>query len=179
MKNIIIVLFTVVAMGGFQVLCAQEAAQQVNETPDEEGIVEPVKNVIYFELFGNGGVYSFNYERRVASSVWIRGGISNFSLFGDYITIPLTANYLFGSSTVTFETGAGVTFIYGEWSRKFFRSAEEESDTIKGLGFNATGTVGLRFQPDTHNLFMKLAFTPFYNRAGFIPFAGFSMGYSF
>jgi hypothetical protein len=176
MKKLIIAIFV---LSGFQALYAQEADQYAGETPDEEGIVEPVKNVIYFELFGNGGVYSFNYERRVASSVWIRGGISNFSLFGDYITIPLTASYLFGSSTVSFETGAGVTFIYGEWSRKFFRSAEEESDTIKGLGFNATGTVGLRFQPDTHNLFMKLAFTPFYNRAGFIPFAGFSMGYSF
>lgn len=173
MKKIIIVFLTVFFISGLQTLYAQ------SEIQNEEETVEPVKNVIYFELFGNGGVYSFNYERRVTSSIWMRSGFSNFSLFGDYITVPLTASYVFGSSTVSLEAGMGFTFFYGELPSSLFSASDEESGTEKDLGFLPTGIVGLRFQPDTHNLFMKLAFTPFYNRTGFLPFAGLSMGYSF
>jgi len=177
MKKIIIALFTLFVLSGFQMLCAQETAQDVSKVQNET--VEPVKNVIYFELFGNGGVYSFNYERRVTNSIWMRSGFSSFSLFGDYLTVPLTASYVFGSSTVSLETGAGFTFFYGELPSGLFSSSDEESGAEKDLGFLPTGIVSLRFQPDTHNLFMKLAFTPFYNRTGFLPFAGLSMGYSF
>ncbi len=108
MKRIIIAFFTVLTLSGFQILCAQETEQDVSEIQNET--VESVKNVIYFELFGNGGVYSLNYERRITSSIWMRSGFSSLSLFGDYLTVPLTASYVFGSSTVSLETGAGFTF---------------------------------------------------------------------
>ena len=177
MNRIIITFFTVLTLNGFQILCAQETAQNMSEVQDET--VEPVKNVIYFELFGNGGVYSLNYERRVTSIIWMRSGFSKSSIFGDNLTAPLTASYVFGGSTISLETGVGFTLFYGELSSGLLSGLDIESDGEKGLDILPTGIVGLRFQPDTHNLFMKLAFTPIYDRFSYISSVGFSVGYSF
>jgi hypothetical protein len=64
------------------------------------------RNAVFFELLGNGGLYSFNYERMVTDSLALRLGYASWSsplLFEGtppdrYTTVPVTVSYLLGRS---------------------------------------------------------------------------------
>jgi hypothetical protein len=172
MKKIMIVLFTVVAVGGFQVLYAQEADQNIGETPDKKEFTEPVRNVVYLELGGAGIMYSLNYERRFTEKLWGRAGLSYFFLFG---SAHISTQYLWGDGPWHFETGLGITAGYVDT----IFSLENEDDRLSAVLYNAT--IGLRYQKKEQNIFFKAGFTPLvtFNFRRAVPYGGLSFGVTF
>jgi len=74
------------------------------------------KNAFYFELFGNGGFYSINYERNIHRNLYCRIGFATFHTFdifdrskpGRIFTVPLIVSYLSGHKKHHFEIGGGL-----------------------------------------------------------------------
>ena len=103
------------------------------------------KNSIYFELLGNGAVYSFNYDRIVplkqelALVVRIGGneyhGISNNRLSWNLIG---AAGILVGSRYSFFETSLGYTHFLREQDRLIILTGGYRFQGRKGLVFRAT-----------------------------------------
>jgi hypothetical protein len=185
MKKIIIVLFTVVAVGGFQALHAQEADQNIGETPDEEEIVKPVKNVIYFELGGPGLLYSINYERKFTDRLWGRVGAGYFFIMG---SANIGIQYLFGDGPWHFESGIGFSGGYMEdiftgftinFGKNEDNNEENGSDREYMAYYNTT--IGLRYQKKEQGIFFKVGFTPLItlNFRHAMPYGGLSFGVTF
>lgn len=101
------------------------------------------KNAVFFELFGSGGIYSFNYERVFENKLLLRGGISYIHddgfLIGERISIPVTSGYLIAIDEDShIELGVGNTFafedgnlLYGLGPLAGFR----EQDLMEGGGY--------------------------------------------
>ncbi len=92
-------------------------SQNYNGETDFEN--EPKKNAIYFEFFGNNGIYSFNYERSLYIAENLKeqlalslGFNAPFSIFPS--KIPLELKYLNGTKH-SFELGAGLTLGTANW----------------------------------------------------------------
>lgn len=111
----------------------------------ENEIFKLNKNIIYFELLGNGFLYSFNYERILVNSEIIslhaRVGYSRFkfTVFNTLIDgelIPVNLNINIGSGNSRFELGAGATFS---------RMNPGEKDEHKEI--NGTINLGYRYHP--------------------------------
>jgi hypothetical protein len=141
-------------------------------------------NAVYFELLGNAGAFSLNYERLVNGRLALRLGYGTWTdsmIFGPSAerqvkSMPVSASYLFGPGERKLEIGGGVTFgrhenFYGGGS---FRSL--------------TAIVGYRTQPAGRGYLFRAGVTPFYsldsgNTAypdpGFTFSAGVSFGYRF
>ena len=74
------------------------------------------KNAFYFELFGNGGFYSINYERNIHRNIYCRIGFATFQTFDIYVrtdpgrifTVPVIVSYLSGYNKHHFEIGGGL-----------------------------------------------------------------------
>jgi len=75
-------------------------------------------NQVYVEIFGNGLVYSINYERLLTENFTIRAGFGYtpglILVEGTFIQIPVTASYLLGGQSSKFEMGLGATFFSGQ-----------------------------------------------------------------
>lgn len=141
----------------------------------------PVRNVVYIELLGNGAYfYSLNYERNIYRSFWGRiGGAYGSLIFTPVATFPTGISYLVGREGNYFETGLGVTFMYiKDNSIDLFNDEDTEEPHF---GIFPTGTLGYRYQPKQNGLFFKIAFTPFVNTLThkIVPLGGISFGYSF
>ena len=74
----------------------------------------PQANTVYFELFGNGLLYSVNYDRMITDNISVRAGygglsVSSASTMEDVkITMmPVLGNYLMGGGNHKLEIGAG------------------------------------------------------------------------
>jgi|SRR6056297_1723811 len=142
--------------------------------------IDRVKNVVYLELLGNGGIYSFNYERRLGDKIWGRAGASYFpAAFDGFASFPIGASYLFGKQTKYFELGIGTTLFYAGSDNIFGLDFDDNEEDRFSAGI--TGTIGYRFQPPTENLFFKVALIPAYIpiASAFAVSAGLSLGYSF
>lgn len=148
------------------------------------------RNAVYFEILGNGGLYSFNYERMLTESLGLRVGYATWDSpalwFGGtppdrYTTVPVTVSYLLGRGERKLELGGGVTFGDGT----FDRSSDFQRDfTFRTL----TGIVGYRSQPPGRGYLFRAGVTPFYSfedgeeaypDPGFMLSAGVSFGYRF
>jgi len=162
-------------MAGYFFLPTEVSAQRV-----------PLPNpqqAVFIEILGQGGLLTFNYDRRFTKSAdgpGFRAGIGyiNIGKFEGY-TLPLSLNYLLGKDSKYFEIGIGMTYgkiglldAYDEQARLVstmflgFRYQEEEG------GFNLR--VGL--SPLLGNLKNEgedpeVFFAPYY--------AGISVGYTF
>lgn len=86
-------------------------------------------------------------------------------------SVPLIINYRFYTSDNYLETGLGVTFFSS--SLNFGKLGEK---TAKGKIF--TCVISYCFQTES-GINARISFTPFYYNREFIPFGGFSFGYSF
>src|SRR5215211_4180422 len=81
------------------------------------------RNALFLELLGNGGVYSFNYERMLTESLGLRVGYATWSSLGfwspsvRYSTVPVTASYLLGRGERKLELGGGITLGRGMLDR--------------------------------------------------------------
>jgi hypothetical protein len=123
------------------------------------------RNAVFFELLGNGGLYSFNYERMLTESLGLRVGFATGDnpahWFGGtptdrYTTVPVTVSYLLGRGERKLELGGGVTFGHGT----FDQSSDFEKDfTFRSL----TGIVGYRSQPPGRGYLFRVGATPFYS----------------
>ena len=137
------------------------------------------RNAVFFELLGNGGLYSFNYERMLTESLGLRVGYATwdssdlwFEGTSDrYTTVPVTVSYLLGRGERKLELGGGVTFGDGDFT---FRTL--------------TAIVGYRSQPPGRGYLFRVGATPFYSLddeeeaypdPGFTFSLGVSFGYRF
>ncbi|MEF8794967.1 MAG: hypothetical protein V5A48_00820 [Salinivenus sp.] len=137
-------------------------------------------DAIYFELAGNGGVFSVNYDRAIVGGVRGRFG---FSYFPGFITapqalwFPATLNYVVGNGTHHLEVGAGPIVRY---------LVEQDCCTDRGLAESFyTATVAYRYENAGGFLF-RIGLTPLYtfplgnkDRAHWTPSGGISVGYAF
>lgn len=111
----------------------------------------------YFELLGNGGLFSFNYEQEVRPRLLLRTGVGAWEsedLFSSnkvsIVSVPLTATYLIGSGRHFFETGGGVLLGHQD------NPGLEQSGPFASL----TAVIGYRYQKERGFLF-RAGLTPF------------------
>ena len=153
----------------------------VEQKPNTD--IDQVNNVVYLELLGNGFLYSFNYERRLADRLWgrIGAGYSPLLDISRVATFPVGVSYLFGKKSKFLETGLVTTFTYADSDDRFEDTFFEDALFEEVFGVILSPTIGYRFQPQEKNLFFKIAFTPFFNpfKKKFLPYGGLSLGYSF
>lgn len=152
---------------------------------------EFAKNGAYFELGGNGGLYSINYERFLSSNVSIRGGFASFSTWGIFFnllavnitTFPVLVNYFYGTGSHKLELGAGVLLGTSKVTSAL-NNQENKSSAI----FDLTAVVGYRYQKPEGGIIFRAGLTPFlaltgeedeYPQEGFTLSGGISIGYAF
>lgn len=129
-------------------------------------------NNIFLEIFGNAGAYSINYDRVLWSNISARGGMMLLPSDSKLITsVPLLMNYRLYIGNNYLEAGLGATFFSS--SLNFGKLGEK---TAEGKIF--TGVISYCFQTES-GINARISFTPFYYNQEFIPFGGFSFGYSF
>ncbi|RPH74445.1 hypothetical protein EHM76_03560 [bacterium] len=137
-------------------------------------------NSLYFELLGNGGIYSVNYDRLFTGNIGGRIGIMYLSeldiivsSFQDLLIIPVTINYLVGSGNNKLEFGAGVVYVHISGGEFFGLGFNEGSGTL------GTATIGYRYQQTDGGLLFRIGFTPVFSPEGLLPMGGISLGTSF
>lgn len=151
---------------------------------------EEVKNAVFLELLGNGGVYSLNVERKLTSNFYGRVGFGSWTSEGFWsdeessiTTFPVMGNMLFGGGANKLEIGAG--FLAGRNS--FKSNFGEENDRRTGI-FSLIGVVGYRYQKPAGGFLARIGLTPFldltgkenaYPDTGLFLSGGVSLGYSF
>ncbi|HQF42505.1 MAG TPA: hypothetical protein PK073_06290 [Ignavibacteriaceae bacterium] len=135
------------------------------------------KNQLYFELGGNGIIYSLNYERLLTESLTLRAGIGitpgMIFVEGTFIHIPLTVSYLIGGARSKFETGLGAVYLSGSDIKVFGLQAGELSAVA------LTGIIGYRYT-SRGGFVLRVLFTPFYNSSAeskFFLSGGISFGF--
>jgi hypothetical protein len=132
-----------------------------------------VQNAVYFELLGNGGLYSLNVDRKVTDQAILRVGVARWSaepLFGgttrNYTTFPLMGAYLLGSGNSRLEVGAGI--LLGKRG-----GGADWSEVSDSAIFNLTTTLGYRYQTTGPGFMFRTGLTPMYSMQGDYPDPGF------
>ena len=155
-----------------------------------DGPVMTARNHLFFELLGNGGAYSINYERLLTDRWTMRLGFAGWSSEGfwsnsekTYLMVPLTSSLLFGRGSNFLELGGGV--VWGRITKKYDNGTQP---TERHRITNLTGIVGYRHQPSDGGFVFRAAFTPFFSLdnehdawpdENFTPYVGISWGGAF
>lgn len=131
---------------------------------------------VFVELGGQGLFFTANYDTRFGKARNGLGGRIGFGAIGvdntNFVTVPVSLNYLLGEGKNFFEIGLGAT--YGKLSA--------DEDSFFGSGDEIIGTLAFmyRYQPLTSGFSFRGGFTPVFSSDGFIPyFGGLSLGYTF
>lgn len=153
---------------------------------------------VYFELLGNGALYSFNYDRRfkkgrrdgwgyrigfgyfrITDSIPGSAGYRRFTS----VAIPVDINYLIGKRKGALELGLSATYI-ATWDK----GSQYTYNDLDGLGlepFNlrSNGVIGFlncayRYRPAGNGLFLKAGLTTIIYPET-LPYIGLSIGYHF
>lgn len=138
------------------------------------------EDALYFELAGNGGVFSVNYDRAIVGRFRARLGASYFPGFISApraLWFPVTLNYVLGNGTHHLEMGAGPIVRY---------LVDQDCCTDRGFAASFyTGTVAYRYESAGGFLF-RIGLTPLLSfpegnrdRAEWTPSGGISVGYAF
>lgn len=114
--------------------------------------------VIYGEIFGNGLLFSVNYDFRFTKSqkgLGMRLGAGFFGgSDGGIFTFPIGINHLAGKAPNYFESGLGVT--YATFTGK--------DDLFSGSnGTLLVPSLGYRYQPEHNGFFGRIAVSPLIN----------------
>lgn len=143
------------------------------------------RHSVYYELFGQGILYSLNYDYRFSRNLSGRIGythlvgsfffIDSFSITG----VPLMLNYLVGRDKHYFELGGGIITGKIKIRDTDHGSFFEDNYTDESNFTIGTATIGYRYQPAIQGLIMRVGFTPFFNSHGALPWVGWSLGHSF
>ena len=138
-------------------------------------------NSVYFELIGNGGLYSINYDRLITDNVSGRIGFMYLSKLDlifltvdNIVIIPVTLNYLIGNGNNKFEIGAGIDYVNSSGGSLFGYKTNVTVTQIFG-----TATIGYRYRQKDGGFLFRIGFTPIFGANGFQPLAGLSLGFSF
>jgi hypothetical protein len=142
-------------------------------------------NAIYVEGFGQGILYSINYDRRITPNIGLRAGFTSWSfpvaLFAvgelKFTGFPLMAYYLTGQGTSHLELGFGVVpAIISFQGREIFFGTEVDGETITMLG---TATLGYRLQPQDGGFVFRIGVTPLFTFKEVGWTGGLSLGFAF
>ena len=153
---------------------------------------QETNNTAYFELLGNGGPASLNYERHFRPNSAVRIGVSSWRLTESSLgsvnertsvtAFPLMVNHFRGAGRHKLELGGGV--LVGQLREQRLSDQLSESSIF----VNATATVGYRYQKAQRGVIFRAGWTPFYGfgdsdetyvEGGFLNSIGFSVGYGF
>jgi hypothetical protein len=144
------------------------------------------RNSVYVEAFGQGMLYSINYDYRIRPEISLRAGFTNWTvpLFlllingqAQVTAFPLMLNYLTGGGSSHLEVGAGImpTAISIQGSEIFLGSEIQGSTTV----VVGTATLGYRLQPPEGGFVFRVGLTPLFTTKGSIMSGGLSLGYAF
>lgn len=169
------------AVVGQETSASSDSIQAVGHASPDTTATDRIRNAVYLELLGAGGLYSINYDRHIAGAWGVRAGYSQVGAWmalrdGTIRTMPVHFVYTPSASRSGLELGAGAMF-YWDDSDSFL--GWQVSDEFR---VSASFNVGYRYQPAEGGFLFRIGFTPFvgYNdglRAG--PFGGVSFGYAF
>ncbi len=137
-------------------------------------------NSLYFELFGNGGLYSINYDRLFTENIGGRIGFMylpsiDFVLTSadNIIVVPVMLNYLAGENS-RLELGAGIVFVSVDDVGFFGFKSSKGGSAVAG-----TAVIGYRYQPKDGGFLFRIGLTPFFSGNGAEVSGGLSLGFSF
>ena len=169
---------------------AAVVAAHVTPAPGMAPADSSARNSVYLELLGNGGVYSFNFEREILPHLGLRIGAATWEdegegFFGStsthrHITFPLMLNYGMGGGNSRLELGGGL--LLGQSKRTGY-----EERTTSGF-LSLTASIGYRYQRPRGGVLFRAGLTPFYSLdsredaypdAGLSASLGMSIGYAF
>lgn len=162
------------------------AAQDMRQTALEEPFALAAKNTLFVEGLGNGGLYSFNYDRRIAPTWNVRIGFSNYrvdvnlfnvlSASASAVVIPLVGSYLyhFPNSSSYLEVGAGITSAF---------LAESATTVVPASAATylpiPTLVAMYRLMPNEGGFSLRAGVTPLFFPTLFLPWIGVSLGWTF
>ncbi|MEM9824737.1 MAG: hypothetical protein AAF985_26860 [Bacteroidota bacterium] len=131
-------------------------------------------NSFYVELFGNGLIFSANYDMRFTQSNVGLGGRVGLGYVGgvnsSVLTIPVMANYLLGKDGKYFEVGGGLTFVSANVD---FIGDNDSASAVWG-----TLSFMYRYQPIDGGFMWKIGITPLIADGVFFPYwFGLGLGY--
>jgi len=137
-------------------------------------------NSLYFEAFGNGIVYSINYEHLFTDNLGGRIGFMYlpsldiiFTSTESLITVPIILNYFIGGNH-KLELGGGI--VYVSVAEIDFLGLKDKNGGSAVIG---TAVVGYRYQPKHSGFLFKIGLTPFFNKEGAFVSGGVGIGFNF
>jgi hypothetical protein len=170
---------------------ADRTLAQGEPMPDlaREEFVAPVsKRMVFFELFGNGGLYSVNYEHRLGERTGLRIGFARWTAddwFGGdsrkLWTLPVTVSWIPESGRSGPELGVGLVIGGNHYL------SDDGTRWSEGRTRALTGIAGYRWQRGERMVF-RVGLTPFlslvrgentYPDEGLVPSIGGSVGFRF
>jgi len=111
------------------------------------------KNTVFVELFGNGGIYSINYDRMLVkkNKIKISGriGFSLLPVYNNIFTYPLELSAFYGKKH-NVEIGIGYTPVFNLYNENIFK--------IYDMYSYAGARLGYRFQKENDGFFLKAGF---------------------
>lgn len=176
----------------FNILCAFLIASffsylSAQVAPEDQEVEK--KNIAYLELFGNGVLYSINYERMISENLSARIGGAFYKITADtplqelksnVVIAPLMLNRLIGSTAHKLELGLGLDLCYVKVSLK---GSSYSNGFIKELkkGFAAipTSVIGYRYQDKFGGPVIRFGVMPSYALGSLGINLGLSLGAAF
>lgn len=156
----------------------------------QDDIREGFKKNIFVELLGPS-LFGINYDMRLkrgqVNGLGFRIGMGAISVVGtddvtgedldvEFVSLPIMANYLFGSRRSFLDVGAGVDILNVKFDGVINNTFIDESGFTPSLILN----VGYRFQAINKGLLFKIDWAPWINSSGISPkWLGIGLGYSF
>lgn len=141
---------------------------------------------VFFEVGGNGGLFSVNFDSRLTNTEKGLGYRAGFGLIPPVIrlfvsrptiwTVPVGLNYLVGGNSHYLETGVGATYYFFKGT---VSSVWGINDNAKGNGVLFIPSLGYRFAPAGRSVQARAFICPLINSSGAIFYWGFSGGYKF
>lgn len=171
-------------LSGLLIALAPAAPGGVLEAQDEPSF--DARDAVYFELGGNGLLYTLNYERRLRDHIAGRAGIMFFTVEGttsegekaeaSVLVAPIMLNGLLGGGAGRLELGVGPLF---GWVDAQARDIEGTEIDVSGFGIaGVTSTIGYRYHPPDGGLLFRIGLTPFISGDPQI-WGGIGIGYAF
>lgn len=164
---------------------APPAAAAAAAEPASSSDEPKAKNAVFFELLGNGILYSLNYDRRLNDMFSVRGGLMYFSVSAEanagsasssakasLLLVPLLFNVLLGGKNHKFELGAGPLIAYASAKASGLGSSASDS----GVGVAGTGSLAYRYSPSDGGFFLRAGLSPVFGKGGFLPWPGVGLG---
>lgn len=167
MKSHVAGLLTLTSLSWTPSVSADEPAPAETPTSSEE---PTALNTLYLEGLGPAGLYSLNYERRIADFN-IRGGLSYFgNTYYSMVAMPFGFNYIgLGGENAHLELGAVTTVVV------------IDGDALLGdaAGVVASGVFGFRYQPPDGGFNFRVGASPILGAFGALPWGYISFGATF